>query len=109
MKKAGTAAKLLILPVRFYQKAVSPIIHILPGSGCRYHPTCSEYMVQALARHGAARGLLMGAFRILRCNPFGGFGIDEVPEKFTFSGLFRQNHAGQKKGVDEGGPKPHKG
>lgn len=97
-----------ILPIRFYQKAISPVIHLLPGAGCRYHPTCSEYAVQAIKKHGALKGATMGFFRILRCNPFGGFGIDEVPDNFTVRGLFRQNRSHMKKGVDEARPKNHK-
>jgi putative membrane protein insertion efficiency factor len=108
MKKPGLAARVAILPIRFYQKFISPVIHILPGSGCRYHPTCSEYAVQAVKKHGAIKGVLMGFFRIVRCNPFGGHGIDEVPEKFTFGCLFRQNHSYIKKDVDEEVLKNHK-
>ena len=52
--------------VRGYQRFISPLF---PPS-CRYYPTCSTYMIQALQRHGAVKGLLMGIARILRCNPF---------------------------------------
>ena len=57
---------LVILPVKFYQKAISPLF---PPS-CRYYPTCSTYMIQAVEKHGVVLGLLMGSARILRCNPF---------------------------------------
>ena len=51
--------------VRGYQRFISPL---LPPS-CRYYPTCSTYMIQALQKHGAIKGSLMGIARILRCNP----------------------------------------
>ncbi len=48
-------------------------------TGCRYVPTCSEYATEAIREHGAARGSLMAAKRILRCTPWGGHGFDPVP------------------------------
>lgn len=48
-------------------------------SPCRYVPTCSAYAVEALERHGAIRGVALSAWRLLRCNPWGGRGLDEVP------------------------------
>jgi len=71
--------KILIKFVNFYKRFISPI---LPPS-CRYYPTCSTYMIDALQKHGAAKGLLMGTARILRCNPFVPGGVDEVPDYFT--------------------------
>lgn len=70
--------QILIAPVRFYQIAISPL---LPGA-CRYHPTCSNYMITAIQKHGAL-GVLMGSARILRCNPFVKGGIDYVPDHFS--------------------------
>ena len=75
----------LILLVRFYQKAISPLF---PAS-CRFYPTCSSYMITALEKHGLILGLLMGSARILRCNPFNRGGVDPVPDKFT---LLRNPH-----------------
>ncbi|MDR2832667.1 MAG: membrane protein insertion efficiency factor YidD [Streptococcaceae bacterium] len=71
--------KIFIAPVRFYQKLISPM---LPRS-CRYYPTCSAYMVDAITLHGALKGIIMGSARILRCNPFVKGGIDYVPDHFT--------------------------
>ena len=68
------AARLLALPVRAYRLVLSPWI----GHGCRFQPTCSEYALDALARHGAWRGGWMAAWRIVRCNPWGGSGYDPV-------------------------------
>ena len=67
--------KLLILPIRVYQSTIS---RLLPPM-CRYSPSCSHYMADAIARHGAVRGLWLGTRRILRCHPWGGSGYDPVP------------------------------
>lgn len=71
--------KVLVKAVRGYQRWISPA---LPPS-CRYYPTCSTYMIQAIEKHGAAKGLAMGTARILRCHPFCTPGYDLVPEKFS--------------------------
>ncbi|AXN35728.1 membrane protein insertion efficiency factor YidD [Latilactobacillus curvatus] len=71
--------KILIGLVRFYQKGISPL---LPPS-CRYYPTCSSYMIQAIQKHGAILGLIMGIGRIARCHPFVRGGYDPVPDHFT--------------------------
>lgn len=68
--------KILILPVRFYQLAISPMF----PSACRYSPTCSSYMIEAIEIHGV-RGIFMGLKRIGRCHPLGGSGYDPVPQK----------------------------
>ncbi|ERJ76552.1 membrane protein insertion efficiency factor YidD [Streptococcus sobrinus] len=70
--------RLLIAPVRLYQKVVSP----LTPASCRYQPTCSNYMIQAIQKHGLA-GVLMGLARILRCHPFAEGGDDPVPDHFS--------------------------
>lgn len=69
-------ARLLSLPVRGYRLIFSPWV----GHGCRYHPTCSAYALEALARHGGVKGGWLAARRIARCNPWGGSGIDNVPD-----------------------------
>lgn len=71
--------KIIISTVRGYQKVISPLF---PPS-CRYYPSCSTYMVQAVEKHGAAKGSLMGTARIFRCNPFFKSGRDPVPDHFT--------------------------
>ena len=71
---------ILVLPVKFYQMFISPML----GSNCNFTPTCSAYSIQALKKHGPVKGLLLAVWRILRCNPWGGHGHDEVPEKFHF-------------------------
>ena len=72
--------KILLFFLKAYKKVISPI---LPPS-CRFTPTCSEYAMEAIAKFGAIRGSLLGAWRLLRCNPFFKGGYDPVPEKFTF-------------------------
>jgi uncharacterized protein len=65
---------LLIAFVRVYQGAVSPY---LPNA-CRYTPTCSQYMIEAVQKYGAVRGGWLGLKRIARCHPWGGHGHDPV-------------------------------
>jgi len=69
------ASALLKGLVHFYRAAISPFT---PPS-CRYHPTCSAYAIQAIDRHGAARGLILSVKRILRCHPYHPGGFDPVP------------------------------
>jgi uncharacterized protein len=69
--------KPFILLVRFYQLAISPWL----GSNCRYQPTCSSYMIEALKEHGLIKGLWLGTKRIGRCHPWGDSGYDPVPKK----------------------------
>ena len=72
-------SKLLIGLVRLYQVTLSPLL----GKNCRFIPTCSQYMIGAIQIHGPVRGTWLGIRRILRCNPFGGWGFDPVPQKKT--------------------------
>lgn len=73
--------KILIFPlivlIRFYQYAISPYL----GKNCRYSPTCSQYMLEALKIHGFFKGLSLGLKRIGSCHPWGGHGYDPVPPK----------------------------
>lgn len=66
---------LLLLPIRFYRRYLSPL---LPPS-CRFTPTCSQYAMEAIKKHGPIKGLALAIWRILRCNPWGGSGYDPVP------------------------------
>ncbi len=65
----------LILPIRFYRKFISP----LTPPTCRFTPTCSQYAIEAIRKHGPFKGLALAVWRILRCNPWGGSGYDPVP------------------------------
>ncbi len=65
---------IMIYLIRGYQ-----ILPLSCHKACRFTPTCSEYMIEAIERYGVIKGLKLGIKRILRCRPFGKFGIDEVP------------------------------
>ena len=69
--------KLILSLIRFYRKRISPLLPPM----CRYYPTCSAYALQAVEIHGAFKGSLLAAWRILRCNPFSAGGYDPVPPK----------------------------
>ena len=71
---------LLIAPIRFYQRLISPA---LPRR-CKYHPTCSEYAVEAIREFGAARGAVLAAWRLLRCNPWSHGGVDDPADQKVF-------------------------
>ena len=69
-------ARLFAIPVRIYRAVFSPWV----GHSCRYDPTCSAYALEALEKHGGIRGGWLAAKRIARCHPWGGMGVDDVPE-----------------------------
>ncbi|MHC4982886.1 MAG: membrane protein insertion efficiency factor YidD [Planctomycetota bacterium] len=66
--------RLLITFIRLYQMWLSPFL----GRQCRFVPTCSNYFLQAVEKHGAVRGSLMGIWRLVRCNPLSKGGFDPV-------------------------------
>ena len=66
--------QLTIATLKLYKRWLSPML----PTACRFHPTCSEYMIEAVARHGALRGIGMGLRRIARCHPFQSGGYDPV-------------------------------
>lgn len=70
-------ARIVALPIQAYRLVFSPWV----GHNCRYQPTCSAYALEALEKHGAAKGTWLTARRIARCHPWGGTGYDPVPEK----------------------------
>lgn len=59
--------------VRLYQLLVSPL---LPANTCKYHPTCSQYAIDAIRKHGLVRGSLKAGWRLLRCHPWSRGGVD---------------------------------
>lgn len=71
----GWMSRMLIAPIRFYQRFISP----LTPPVCRFTPSCSQYAVEAIAKHGPLRGTWLAIKRIARCNPWGGSGYDPVP------------------------------
>ena len=72
-------ARLLILVLRAYKRLVSPLL----GPRCRFVPSCSEYAMQALGRHGALHGGWLALRRLARCHPLNPGGLDPVPERIT--------------------------
>jgi len=69
--------RLCVLPIRLYQRVISP----LTPPSCRFEPSCSEYGARSILEHGVVKGILLGTWRILRCQPFCEGGLDPVPEK----------------------------
>jgi putative membrane protein insertion efficiency factor len=75
----GFAQRALSACIRSYQVLLSPVF----GTQCRFYPTCSHFALDAIARHGAGKGLLLTVGRIARCNPLCEGGHDPVPERFS--------------------------
>jgi putative membrane protein insertion efficiency factor len=71
---------IVVLPIRLYQRLISPAF----GSRCKYYPSCSEYAAQAIERFGILRGLVLAAWRLLRCNPWSHGGFDPVDDQRLF-------------------------
>ena len=69
--------KIIIFLIKAYQITLSPLL----GSNCRFQPTCSQYMIEAINQHGVLKGLRLGLRRISKCHPLGSKGYDPVPEK----------------------------
>jgi putative membrane protein insertion efficiency factor len=80
--------RLLIGLVHIYRLAVSPVL----APSCRYWPSCSEYAIEALRRHGAARGSWLTARRLCRCHPWSAGGVDEVPASLFPAGSTPSNN-----------------
>ena len=69
-----------VAPIRLYQRAISPAI----AQRCKYYPSCSAYAVGAIRRYGILRGVVLAAWRVLRCNPWSHGGVDHVEEQTLF-------------------------
>lgn len=69
--------RILLFLINYYKIFISPFL----GQNCRYHPTCSTYAKEALEIHGLRKGISLSLRRISKCHPFGGKGVDLVPEK----------------------------
>ena len=69
--------KFFLLLIKMYQIFISPYL----GNNCRYYPTCSNYAIDAIEKKGLIVGVRMSVIRVLRCNPWGGSGVDIVCEK----------------------------
>jgi putative membrane protein insertion efficiency factor len=73
--------------IRLYQFAISPLVSLIGGSGCRFEPTCSRYFLEAVETHGFLRGGWLGLKRLGRCQPWGGCGHDPVPSRVVIVDL----------------------
>ncbi len=73
---------LAIALVRVYRRVVSPL---LPANTCKYHPSCSQYALDALRSHGFLRGSVLAGWRLLRCNPWSHGGVDRVEDQRLFA------------------------
>jgi putative membrane protein insertion efficiency factor len=71
--------RILLGILGFYRIWISPGLHTLSPTGCKYHPTCSQYASEAIEIHGAGRGGWLALRRLMRCHPFSGGGFDPVP------------------------------
>jgi uncharacterized protein len=72
---------LAVLPIRAYPVLVSPLL----GNRCKYHPSCSQYAVEAIREWGIARGLVLAAWRLARCNPWSDGGADHARDQTLFA------------------------
>lgn len=84
---------ILVAVIRVYQWTISPLL----GPRCKYYPSCSNYGLEAVRRHGAMRGFALGAWRVLRCNPWSYGGVDDVP--LRSEPLFRRGSLETSKGA----------
>jgi uncharacterized protein len=69
-----------VAPIRLYQRVISPAL----PSRCKYHPSCSQYAVEAIRHYGILRGVVLAAWRLLRCNPWSHGGVDFVQDQKLF-------------------------
>jgi putative membrane protein insertion efficiency factor len=85
INRNSAAVRVVAFIVRVYQLTLSPFLHAIfgPGSGCRFHPTCSCYARDALFTHGFFAGCRLAAKRLLRCHPWSPGGYDPVPDLKT--------------------------
>lgn len=78
--RPGMRTRIALGPIRFYRKLISPLL----GPRCRYYPTCSAYAEDAIRTLGPARGFIVAAWRVLRCNPLSPGGLDPLENRRLF-------------------------
>ena len=82
--------KVAVFLIRIYQNTLSfdhgPLRVLYPDGFCRYYPSCSEYSAQAIEKHGVITGSALGAWRIIRCNPWSAGGNDPIPDRVKVKG-----------------------
>ena len=74
------ARELFLLPLHLYRRVISPAI----APRCRYHPSCSQYALDAVRTHGLIRGGVLAVWRVMRCNPWSHGGFDPVADQTIF-------------------------
>ncbi|MDQ0843912.1 MULTISPECIES: membrane protein insertion efficiency factor YidD [unclassified Streptomyces] len=97
----------LLALIKIYQWTISPLL----GPVCRYYPSCSHYGYTAIDRHGAVKGTVLTAWRILRCNPWSPGGVDHVPQRKRprWHEMLRDALRGDSKGGDAAADLPAPG
>ena len=85
-RAAWLARSLAVAPIALYQRVISPAI----PRRCKYEPTCSRYAIEAIRRYGPARGFVLAAWRLLRCNPWSHGGYDPVEAQRVFAAAHRR-------------------
>lgn len=93
-------SRLLLLLIHGYQRYISP----MTPATCRFYPSCSQYAVIAVQRHGAIRGTGLAVWRVLRCHPWNPGGVDDVPEVGSLRGMHR--HGAEPTPARTSGPGP---
>ena len=84
---AGAPTRLFLVGlIRLYRVTLSGAL----GGQCRFHPTCSVYAEDAIRTHGAVRGVVLAAWRVVRCNPFGRGGVDRVADAPAYDAVIRR-------------------
>lgn len=89
--------KIFTLPIRLYQILISPLL----GKNCRFNPTCSQYMLEAIEVWGPFKGVYLGIKRISKCHPWGPHGEDPVPQKLSKERVSRETYLSAKRGKNE--------
>jgi uncharacterized protein len=82
-------SRIFVAPITLYRRFISPLI----APRCRYYPTCSAYAVDAIRSYGVPRGLVLAAWRLVRCNPLSGGGFDPVEQQTLFHTRARTTHS----------------
>ncbi|MGI8728255.1 MAG: membrane protein insertion efficiency factor YidD [Solirubrobacterales bacterium] len=82
-------ARLAVAPIRGYRRFISPLL----GPRCRFYPSCSAYAEDAVRQFGPLRGILLAAWRVLRCNPLTGGGLDPLSDRRFFRSVEPRAHS----------------
>lgn len=95
MKFTAILSKAALLVLGAYQKT-----RILRQPSCRFYPSCSQYMIDGIRRHGFFKGLALGSVRLCKCHPWHDGGVDDVPETFSISSALRLRTESKLDGIE---------